>query len=182
MECNPADVDDLLKKVTTPVGETRDGMLGRLIDEINGDLDNRNSWIPLGLNMLWFACNQELENPKGFGHHALRRAKEGGVSICFAFKELNYTQWEIRAYCHPQRRKGSHTRLPALIRQIGNRPPEVFWAALIDTWDMCDATWWLKAWLLDLMRNQQARPYIEPMEWPVRIYPQTPGGARCGQR
>jgi hypothetical protein len=55
--------------------------------------------------VLWFACNEELENPKGFGHHALRRAKEGGVSICFDFKKVNYTQWEVRAYCYPQRRK-----------------------------------------------------------------------------
>jgi hypothetical protein len=60
--------------------------------------------------------------------------------------------------------------LPALLRLIGNRPPEVFWAALTDTWDRCDDTWWLKAWLLDLMRDQQARPYIEPLQWPMRIY------------
>jgi len=81
-------------------------MLGRWIDEIAGDADNRNSWIPLGLSMLWFAYNEELDNPKGFGHHALQRAKKGGVSICFDFKKINYTHWEVRAYCHPQRRKG----------------------------------------------------------------------------
>ncbi|HMF13424.1 MAG TPA: hypothetical protein VKE94_13995 [Gemmataceae bacterium] len=56
--------------------------------------------------MLWFACHEELENPKGFSHHALRRAKDGGVSICFDFKKVNYTQWEVRAYCYPRRRKG----------------------------------------------------------------------------
>jgi len=64
----------------------------------------------------------------------------------------------------------SHTRLPALLRLIHDRSPEVFWAALIATWDMCDDTWWSKPFLLDLMRNQEARPYIEPLQWPVRIY------------
>jgi hypothetical protein len=110
VECKPADVDDLLRKVSgevvAAVGETRDGMMGRLIDEIDGDPDNRNSWMPLGLSMLWFACNQELENPKGFGHHALRRAKEGGVSVCFHFEKVNYEQWEVHVYCRPRRRKG----------------------------------------------------------------------------
>jgi hypothetical protein len=64
----------------------------------------------------------------------------------------------------------SHTRLQALLRLIHDRPPEVFWGALINTWDMCDDTWWAKPFLLDLMRIQEARPYIEPLEWPVRIY------------
>jgi hypothetical protein len=71
MECKPADVDDLLKEVATRVGEeTRDGMIGRLMHEISGDPDNKNSWIPLGLTLLWFACSEDKENLKGFSEHA----------------------------------------------------------------------------------------------------------------
>jgi hypothetical protein len=64
----------------------------------------------------------------------------------------------------------SHTRLLALLRLIWDRPPEVFWPALIDTCDMCDDTWWLRPLLLDLMRSQQALPYVQPLQWPVQIY------------
>jgi len=49
MECKPTDADDLLKEVAAArTAETRDETMGRLIDEIGGDSDNKNSWIPLG--------------------------------------------------------------------------------------------------------------------------------------
>src|SRR5262245_38026515 len=64
----------------------------------------------------------------------------------------------------------SRARLPALLRLIRDRPPEVFWPALIETWSMCDDTWWAKPILLDLMRSQDTRPDIEPLQWPVQIY------------
>jgi hypothetical protein len=64
----------------------------------------------------------------------------------------------------------SHTRLEALILLIYYRSPEVFWAALTDTWDMCDDTWGYTRALLRLMRAQKARPYIPPLSWPVRIF------------
>jgi CspA family cold shock protein len=50
---------------------------------------------PLGPTMRWFACREDLENPKGFGRHALRRTREGNVS----FEKVNYTQWEVALYC-----------------------------------------------------------------------------------
>jgi hypothetical protein len=119
MECKPADVDGLLKGANQ-LGETRNETIGRLIDEIDGDPDNENSWMSLGLSMLWLACNEELENPKGFGHHALRRAKEGGVSICFHFEKFNDTQWEVRAFCHPRRHKD--VREPGVCITVHRKP------------------------------------------------------------
>jgi hypothetical protein len=82
-EFRPADVDDLLKDVATHVGETGDGMIGRFIDEIDGDPGDRD-W--LFASTLCFACNEELANRKGFGHHARQRTREGDVAICGELK------------------------------------------------------------------------------------------------
>jgi hypothetical protein len=111
MECKPSDIGGLLNEVqkeviATDPGEIRDDVIMRIINKISRDPSNKNSWIPLGLTMLWFACSEDLKDPDGFGRHALRRAKEG-ASICFTFDKVNDTQWEVAVFCHPLRRQGA---------------------------------------------------------------------------
>jgi hypothetical protein len=74
IECDSTAVDDLLEDVAARTRETRDQLMGRLIDEIGSHPDNRNSWVPLRLIMLWVACNENLDIPLKSTRIAIPRA------------------------------------------------------------------------------------------------------------
>ena len=48
----------------------------------------------------------------------------------------------------------SHQRLFDVLRLIHRSPPEVFWPAFLDSWHMCDATWYHQDLLLRVLEAQ----------------------------
>jgi hypothetical protein len=47
----------------------------------------------------------------------------------------------------------SHERLTVMLTRLGGASREIFWPVFCDYWSTCDATWWLQAPLLNILRT-----------------------------